>query len=375
VYNPYIGFVMPLPFGSAHLRAFILFGLALFSTGLLCGQTAPPMNLATLKQVLAIGEDVLSTNDVIARVKKEGVDFFLDADMKTELILAAAEGRRTEADTLRIIESLADACLPCKERMEGPISPDLALKFLNEKVRSKDILKEIKKRGLSTDAITAEQISALRAAGASEAMLRVMKPDAKPNEPDGFTAIEPVKGKFFEPNRGSGSFDVRFRVDDTVEFQLIHDRIYFRATAGNAPVNQGSEISGILPRIPADAVSFSLRQKDGRTKISAGEAIPADTYGYPGYRFSIKDDRPKDDRYHIEVVWQLKPYTMATLKPEVEELGPSFPDLLVADIRRRGFATPLQPEEDQALRLAGATDEIISAIRGSIRPANVMPTR
>jgi hypothetical protein len=366
---------MSLLLGSARFLAALLLSFALLHPGSTYGQSSSPMTLATLKQVLAIGEDVLSTNDVIQRVKKEGVDFFLDADMKTELILAAAEGRRTEADTLRIIESLADACLPCKERMESPISAELALKFLKEKVRSKDILKEIKKRGLSSDAISAEQVAALRAAGASEAMLRVMKPDAKPIEPDGFTALEPAKSKLFDPNRGAGSFDVRFRVDDTVEFQVINDRIYFRAAAGAAPVNQGSEISGILPRVPADAVTFTLRQKDGRSKVAPGQPIPSDTYGYPGYRFTVTDERPKDARYHIEVVWQLKPYTMATLKPEVEELGPSFPDLLVSDIRRRGFATPLQPEEDQALRLAGATDEIISAIRGSVRPANAMPVR
>ncbi|MDZ7637384.1 MAG: hypothetical protein U5J83_03900 [Bryobacterales bacterium] len=364
---------MSLRLGFARPRAFLFLFVALFGTLQALAQTSPPMNLSTLKQVLAIGEDVLSTNDVIARVKKEGVDFFLDADMKTELILAAAEGRRTETDTLKIIDSLADACLPCKERMEAPISTELALRFLSEKVRSKDILSEIKKRGLAQENITLENIVALREAGASEAMLRIMKPDATPVPPDGFTVIEPAKGKAFDANRPYGIFDVRARVDETVEFRVLGDKIYFKTIAGSPAVNQASEISGVLPRVPTDAVSFTLRQKDGRTKGATGEALPADGYGFPAYQFSVNDEKSRDDRYHYEVAWQLKPFTLATLKPEVEELSGSFPELLISDIRLRGFSSALQPEEEEALRLAGATYEILNAIRGSIRIANNPP--
>lgn len=364
---------MALRFGFARLRAFlpVFFVLGLSLPGI--AQTSPPMNLGTLKQVLAIGEDVVPTNDVIARVKKEGVDFFLDADMKTELILAAAKGHRNETDTLKIIDSLADACLPCKERMEAPISPELALRFLKERVRSKDLLKAIKKRGLAQGTVTLEDIVALRAAGASEEMIRVMKPDAVPVPPDGFIVIEAAKSKTFAENRPNGSFDVRARVDDTVEFHVVFDKIYAKAISGSAPVNQGSEISAVLPRVPADAIVFTLRQKDGRSKGATGEALPADVYGYSGYKFTVTDEKSKDDRYHFEVAWQLKPFTLAALKAEVEELGGSYPELVIEDIRLRGIDTAPQPDDYVALRAAGAPEELLAAIGGSIRKSNAPP--
>ena len=344
--------------------------LALLACFAAWGQNAPPMNLDTLKKVLAIGEDVLSTQDVIQRVKAEGVDFFLDADMKTELILAAAEGRRTEADTLKIIDSLADACRPCKERMEAPISADLALKFLQEKVRSKDILKEIKKRGMTNDPVTQEHVVMLRQAGASDAMIRVMKPDAQPIVPDGFAALPVKQAKDFDAKRAYGRFDIRARVDEMVEFHAVADQVLYKAISGSAPTDQSSEISGILPRLPADAWSFTWKQRDGRSKLTTVDLTAPDSFGFQGMKFTINDDRGKDDRYHIEILWQLKPFTMETLQTEVEELAESFPELLISDIRLRGFARGLQPEEDLALRKAGASNEIINVIRGSIRSSN-----
>ncbi|MCZ2154410.1 MAG: hypothetical protein LC114_11015 [Bryobacterales bacterium] len=349
--------------------AFLLIVLSLLGFA----QTPAPMNLSTLKQVLAIGEDVVPTNDVIARIKKEGVDFFLDADMKTELILSAAQGRRSEADTLRIIDSLADACLPCKERMEAPISASLAIRFLKEKVRSRDILKEIQKRGLTPEPVTPEDIVALREAGASEQMIRVMKPDAQPAIPDGFVALELAKSKTFDPNRPYGSFDIRARVDDSVEFLVTSDKAYFKVISGNPPVNAGSEISGILPWVPADAVIFALRQKSGRSKGASGEAIALSPYGYPAYQFKVTDEKGKDDRYHFEVAWQLKPFTLAELMKEVEELGASFPKMVADDVRLRGLQSVPSQEDYQALRAAGASDEILNTVAASIRSSNTPP--
>lgn len=364
---------MSLRFGCARLRAFLplllLLGFSLAGSA----QTPAPMNLDTLKEVLAIGEDVVPTNDVIARIKKEGVDFFLDADMKTELILSAAKGRRGETDTLKIIDSLADACLPCKERMEAPISPELAIRFLNEKVRSKDILKEIQKRGLATEPITLENIEALKAAGASEEMIRVMKPDAQPAAPEGFTAFDTARSKTFDPNRPYGSFDIRARVDDSVEFRVISDKVYFKVISGNPPVNAGSEISGILPRVPADAVLFTLRQKSGRSKGAKGEPVAPGVYGYPGYKFTVTDEKARDDRYHFEVAWQLKPFTLSELMSKVEELGGSFPKMVADDIRLRGVVSVPSADDYLALRAAGASDELLNTIAATIRSSNTPP--
>ncbi|MCW5963030.1 MAG: hypothetical protein KIT83_03250 [Bryobacterales bacterium] len=350
-----------------------ILGLAALWSLLPLAAQAPPMNLETLKKVLAVGEDVVPTAEVLSRVKQEGVDFFLDADMKTELILSAAEGGRSEANTLSIINSLTDACVPCKERMEGPITVELALKFLTEQVRSRDILKEIAKRGLADGEITAAQIAELRKAGASDAMVLVMKPRAEPIVPSDYKPVPVTKARDFDLNRPYGSVDIRVRIDEKVEFRLSGSDVAYKLEAGKEPVAQGSTISGALPRLPADAISFTFRQKSGRAKAEQAAMQPADAFGFPAITFAVNDDKPREAAYQFEILWQVKPYTLDALKTDVEELSGSYPDMLAEMIRRRGYGSQLSTVDEQTLRTAGASAALISTIRGSIRPANAPP--
>lgn len=336
-------------------------------------QAASPMNLDTLKKVLAVGEDVVPTAEILARVKQEGVDFFLDADMKTELILSAAEGGRTEANTLKVIDSLADACVPCKERWEGPISVELALKFLGEQVRSRDILKEIKKRGLAKESLSAEEVETLRKAGASEAMLVIMSPAAEPIAPAGFTALPINNSKDFDAKRPYGSADIRVRIDEQVEFVVTGSSLYYKTIAGKDPVAQASTISGSLPRLPAEALTFSLQQRSGRSKSTDAAAGSPDAFGFSSIGFSVNDDKARDAAYQFTLSWQVKPYTLEGLKADTEELSGSYPDVLADWIRRRGFGSPFSQEVEQTLQAAGASAQLISTVRGSIRPANSPP--
>jgi|GEM_PF-3085124 len=335
-------------------------------------QTAP-MNLETLKKVLAVGEQAVPTAEVLSRVKKEGVDFFLDADMKTELILAAAEGGRTESNTLSVINSLADSCVPCKERLEGPVSPDLALKLLKEQVRSRDVLKEVQKRGLSEPHASPEQIAALQSAGASKALLLMMNPSAQPGAPEGFQTLPLAKSKDFNPNAAYGTADIRARIDEQVQFVVKGASLYFKVISGKEPVAQASTISSELPRVPQDAVISSVQIRSGRSKSTEVAAGPADPYGFPSITFSINDEKAKDSAYQIVVNWQLKPYTVDELKADVEEMSGSYPDVLADWVRRRGYGTPFNPQDETTLRTAGASPALISTIRGSIRTANTPP--
>nr|MCU0229033.1 hypothetical protein [Bryobacterales bacterium] len=234
------------------IRIGVVLLLALCTVGAAVAQSPAPMNLETLKKVLVVGEDVVPTSEVLSRVKQEGVDFFLDADMKTELILAAAEGSRTEANTLSIINSLADACIPCKERWEGPITGELALKWLGEQVRSRDVIKEIAKRGLAEEVIGAEQLAALRKVGASDAMINLMKPRVEPVFPSEYKQIPLVKSKDFDANRPYGSVEIRARIDEKVTFRLAGAEVFYKVEAGKDPTALGGAVSGFLPRLPAD---------------------------------------------------------------------------------------------------------------------------
>jgi hypothetical protein len=333
----------------------------------------PPMNLETLKKVMAVGEEVVPTSEILTRVKQEGVDFFLDADMKTELILSAAEGGRSESNTLKVIDALADACVPCKERWEGPISTELALKFLGEQVRTKDILKEIQKRGLAKESLSAEEVETLRKAGASEAMLVVMSPAAAPIPPVGFAPLQLAKSKDFDEKRAYGSADIRLRVDDRAEFVVAGSNLYFKTLSGKDPVAQNSTISGALPRLPASAFTFSLQQKSGRSKVTDAATGATDAFGFSSVTFSVNDEKSGEANYQLTLSWQLKPYTLEELKKDVEELSGSYPDLLADWIRRRGFGVSYTPEIEQALQSAGASAQLISTVRGSIRMANNPP--
>lgn len=336
-------------------------------------QSPAPMNLDTLKKVMAVGEEVVPTSEILTRVKQEGVDFFLDADMKTELILSAAEGGRSESNTLKVIDALADACVPCKERWEGPITFELALKFLGEQVRSKDILKEIQKRDLAKESLGADEIASLRKAGASEAMLVVMSPAAAPIAPEGFSALPLNRSKDYDEKRPYGTADIRLRIDDRVEFVVTGSALYYKTLSGKDPVMQNSTISGVLPRLPANAFTFTLQQKGGRAKVTDAAAGKPDAFGFSSVRFSVNDEKARDASYQFVLSWQIRPYTLDELKQDVEELSGSYPDLLTDWIRRRGFGTSYTPEIEQALQAAGASPQLISTVRGSIRPANNPP--
>lgn len=331
------------------------------------------MNLDTLKKVLAVGEEVVPTADVLTRVGLEGVDFFLDADMKTELILAAAEGGRSESNTLSIINSLADACVPCKERMEGPITVELALKFLSEEVRSRDIIGQIKKRGLAEGVISAEQVAAIRKAGGSDALILVLKPRAEPVFEPEFKQLPLQKTRDFDDKRAYGSVDIRVRVDEKVTFRLAGSELFYKLEAGQDPVSQASTISGALPRVPADAIAFTFIQRSGRSKAEQPTLEPADVFGFPAISFALHDERARDAVYRFELNWQLKPYTIDQLKADVEQLAGSHSDMLAEMVRRRGIAPPFTSEDQDALRTAGASYELVNTVRGSIRAANAPP--
>jgi hypothetical protein len=333
----------------------------------------PPMNLDTLKRVLAVGEEVVPTSEVVARVKKEGVDFFLDADMKTELILAAAEGGRSEGDTLTVINSLADACVPCKERMEGPLSPDLVLQFLTEEVRTRDIIREIKRRGLAEGVVSAEQIVALRKAGASEPLLLLMKPRAEPVFEPEFKQLPLQKTGDFDEKRAYGTIDIRVRVDEDVVFRFAGSELFYKVEAGQDPVGQNPTISGALPRVPADAIAYTFNQRSGRSRAEPPTLEPADVFGFPAISFRINDERARDAAYRFEISWQLKPYTREQLIHDAEELAGTYPELLTEMVRRRGYMPPFTAEDQEALSQAGVEHDLMYTIRGSIRSANNPP--
>jgi len=162
-------------------------------------------------------------------------------------------------------------------------------------------------------------------------------------------------------------------VDEQVEFRFVGHQLLYKLLAGKDPATRGSSISAPLPRLPAEAITFTFRQRAGRSKAQPAQLEPADVLGFPAVAFTVNDEKGREASYQFEILWQLKPYTLDTLTTDVEELSGSYPDQLTAMVRRRGYGSALSPEDEQKLRTAGASAELIASIRGSIRPANNPP--
>jgi hypothetical protein len=201
-------------------------------------------------------------------------------------------------------------------------------------------------------------------------MINLMKPRVEPVFPSEYKQIPLVKSKDFDANRPYGSVEIRARLDEKVTFRLAGAEVFYKVEAGKDPTALGGAVSGFLPRLPADAISFSLRQKSGRAKAEQPKAEAADVFGFPAITVSVNDDKPRDASYVLEIFWQVKPYTLDALKKDVEELSGSYADMLSEMIRRRGYGSSLSSEDEQVLRSAGASPTLISTVRGSIRPAN-----
>lgn len=103
----------------------------------------------------------------------------------------------------------------------------------------------------------------------------------------------------YDPSRRDGRFDLRVRVDGSVDFFIRAGEIRYQVRSGAPPRDEGSEYRQELPL--GEPLNLQLEQRDGRNTIRiAEEPSPRNNYTLI---VSIDDPEGGADRYHARITW------------------------------------------------------------------------
>jgi len=103
----------------------------------------------------------------------------------------------------------------------------------------------------------------------------------------------------YDPSQRDGRFDLRVRVDGSVDFFIRAGEIRYQVRSGAPPRDEGSEYRKELPR--GETLNLRLEQRDGRNPIRIVEE-PSRRNNYT-LVVSIDDPQGGADRYHGRITW------------------------------------------------------------------------
>jgi hypothetical protein len=112
-------------------------------------------------------------------------------------------------------------------------------------------------------------------------------------------ALPAKRSTNYDPSRRDGRFDLRVRVDGSVDFFIRTGEIRYQVRSGAPPRDEGSEYRQELPR--GETVNLQLEQRDGRNPIRIVEK-PSRRNNYT-LIISIDDSQSGGDRYHARITW------------------------------------------------------------------------
>ncbi len=104
----------------------------------------------------------------------------------------------------------------------------------------------------------------------------------------------------FDLTSKKGQFDLRTKVDGTVEVFIQGGVPRYRLVDGRPPVDSGSDYTQPVPR--AAFRKFEIQKKDGRGDVRLLEA-PSESNDFTA-RLKISDPKGGDDRYHVRLRWE-----------------------------------------------------------------------
>ena len=104
----------------------------------------------------------------------------------------------------------------------------------------------------------------------------------------------------FDRKSKKGQFDLRMKIDGTVEVFVQGGLLRYRVIDGEPPVDRGSDYNQPVPR--ATFRKFELQQKDGRGDVRLLET-PSESNDFT-VRLKISDPKGGDDRYHVRLRWE-----------------------------------------------------------------------
>ncbi len=404
---------------------FLLAGL-LLAPGLRGQQV--PLQVGDLEKALETSDGTATSGEIAARIRERGVAFSMDADAKTAILVSGARGGRSTDEVLEIIREAGDNCATCPplskmdllglafsgtppERigrmlkwrrvafacgpadlhelqsaglgaevmqavaaacpqppasLDKPLTKAQVLQLLKDRTPETKVRELIEARGVEDFAAEAASLQELKRAGAGNALIgRIAGVELL----EGYE-LAPAARVPEEAAGPRGRVEILARVDQETVFRFQRNVFSYKVLKGKPPAGPSARYTRPLPGLPAAEWEIKQSREKGRSKQVRVAAIDPPPGGFAGLEIAIDDDKGGDDLYEIRVDWALKPLSREAVTGAVRKAeGGSWQDL-IRDVRWRGVSFGLDRDLENTLRRAGASSELLQAIRSSKRPDN-----
>ena len=407
---------------------FLLAGLILLVPELR-GQANPPLQLGDLEKALETTDGAMTSEEIITRIRENGVAFQMDADAKTAILISGAKGRRSTDEVLEIIREVEDNCATCPplskmdilglaftatsgeriERMvkwrrvafecsptdmhelqtaglgaelmktiaascpqppaslDKPLSKAQVLRLLKDRAPEPKIRELIEARGVEDFASDTASLLELKQAGATNSLIgRIANVDLL----EGYVLAPAVRARDYDAASPHGRLEILAHVDQETVFRFQRNLLSYKVLKGKPPANPTGQYTQLLPRLPATEWEIKHQREKGRSKQVRVTAINPPPGGFAGLEISIDDDKGGADLYDIRVEWALKPFSPEGVRSAINETKDGSWENLIREVQFRGVSFELDSNLENSFRRAGAPSGLLRAIRSSKREDN-----
>ena len=296
---------------------------------LLIGQVTEPrepaVSVEEIVKYISVPGLPKAVEQTIEAVKLNGLGFELNEKSLSDILAAAAKGRRSPIETSKLVLQIMQACADCRNRYFGPLSKDQLLSILNNKrlrLPPHIILQEVQLRGTKDTPKSFEFVEELKLAGASPELIDLVVPDDELEipVPIGYKREPLLRAPNYDRKLSSGVLLLRIKIIGKIEFYFKHNSLFTKALAHNdKKLASKVEVleSTFTSPVPKTEGGAQLTYEDlerrggsrnlfGQKKVEKDPKTPiAVEQSDGGFRFSVNEPDKEPHTYDIRVAYGL----------------------------------------------------------------------
>ncbi len=280
------------------IRGTILLALA---TIVVSGQQKT-VTLATIEELWA--DPAFEVSDVLNAIDNAGLVVDFSQDNLTNVLKAAARGKRSPAEVAQVILRLLQDCGACRSRFWAPMTSSEVLAALKKgPAFARD---ELLARGASNLATSVFYVETLKQANAPPDMVAMVEDRLVMPVPEGFQPVKLDKAPNFNPLASEGKLIVHVGIHDEVTFLFRHNALFAKMNKSEDLANLGCTFTAFGPVNEHPAFSLTAIAENGqkpKNKKIPEVLIIGDPSGRPGLQFTLRDTKNGLHPFDFELKW------------------------------------------------------------------------
>jgi len=280
------------------IRGTILLALAAI---VVSGQQKTPVSLATINQLWA--DPAFEVSDVLNAIDNAGLVVDFSQDNVTNILKAAARGKRSPAEAAQVLLRLLKDCNSCRNQFWAPLTSAEVLAALKKGPEfARD---ELLARGASNLATSIFYIDTLRKANATPELVALVEDRLIIPPPEGFQPVKLEKTADFSSAASEGRLTLHVSIHDEVTFLFRHNALFAKVNKSENLVNLGCTFTAFGP--VSEQGKFFLAPIPGKdsskNKKGLGVISIPDPSGRPGLQFTVRDPKNGMHPFDLELKW------------------------------------------------------------------------